>query len=229
MNIAGFQKLSLIDYPGKVASVIFTQGCNFRCPYCHNPELIPMKVVDVAPEKEILAYLEAHRAILEGVCITGGEPTMQADLPDFMQRIKMLGFTVKLDTNGSNPSMMERIIAQRLADYFAMDLKHSWERYARVAKTNNASAIENCKKTFRLIQDSGIDHEFRTTVFPQEHTEEDFFDIVGYLREGERYVLQRISYQKTLNPKLDGTIEFDVDNIAQKLQETFPRVTIGVR
>jgi len=229
MHIAGFQKLSLIDYPGKVASVVFTQGCNFRCPYCHNPELIPMKAENGAPEEEVLAYLETHHAMLEGVCITGGEPTMQSDLPDFMRRIRSLGFLVKLDTNGSNPAMVERVIADRLADYFAMDLKHSWQRYDRVAKTNNATVIENCKKTLRLIQDSGVDHEFRTTVFPQEHREEDFFDIVRELREGERYFLQRISYQKTLNPRLNRSATLNVDNIAQKLQEAYPRVTIGVR
>lgn len=229
MQIAGLQKLSLIDYPGKVAAVVFTQGCNFRCPYCHNPELIAAKSRDGMPEEEVLKHLQAYRSMLEGVCITGGEPTLQWDLADFIKNIKKLELKIKLDTNGTNPGMLERLLAEGLLNYIAMDLKHAWGKYDTVANTHNATTLENCKKTFGLIQHSGIDHEFRTTVFPSSHAEEDFMEIAGYLKTGEKYFVQNIRYEKTLDPNVDKSKTFDVTGIVMRLQAAYPRVIIGAR
>ncbi len=229
MVIGGFQKLSLVDYPGKVCSIVFTQGCNFRCPYCHNPELVEVKKKGAVQAEEILEYLEEKSWLIDGVCITGGEPTLQGGLPCFIKKVKDIGLLVKLDTNGSNPIMVRELIAQRLVDYIAMDLKNPWARYGDIARSKNRAAIENCKKTFAVVQLSGIDHEFRTTVFPQLHTEEDFFEMAGYLREGEKYFLQNIRYQKTLDADIDASKTLDVANIVLRLQERYSNVIIKER
>ncbi|MDO8558282.1 MAG: anaerobic ribonucleoside-triphosphate reductase activating protein [bacterium] len=229
MTIGGFQKLSLVDYPGKVCSIIFTQGCNFRCPYCHNPELVEVKKEGAVPAEEILEYLGAKSWLLDGVCITGGEPTLQGDLPSFIRKIKDIGLLVKLDTNGSNPTMVRELIGKNLVDYIAMDLKHPWARYGDVAHSPNRAATENCKKTFELIQSSGVDHEFRTTVFPQLQCEEDLFEMAGYIKEGEKYFLQSLRYQKTLDERIDTSRTLDVAGIVLRLRELYPKVILEAR
>jgi pyruvate formate lyase activating enzyme len=229
MIFGGLQKLSLIDYPKKVSAVVFTQGCLFRCPYCHNPELVPLKPRQKISEEEIFNYLQKKTALLDGVCITGGETTLHRDLPKFIARIKSLGLSVKLDTNGVNPAMIQRLIGQKLVDYLAMDIKHRWEKYNDVAKTLNPAAIANCQKTFQLIQSSGVDHEFRTTVFPPEHAEQDFFEIVSYLKPGEKYFIQNISYTKNLDPTIDKTKKLDVSGLVSKLKAAFPQIIITER
>ena len=229
MVIGGLQKLSLIDYPAKVAAVVFTQGCLFRCPYCHNPELVPLKQDSYISEDDVLRFLNGQRNFIDGVCITGGEQTLHHDLPDFIKKIKSMNLLVKLDTNGINPNMVEKMIAADLLDYIAMDVKHRWEKYDCVAHTGNETALENCKKTFYLIQSSGVDHEFRTTVFPAEHAEEDFFTIAGYLLPGEKYYIQDIRYGKNLNKHLDKTKELNVSKIAATLRSKYPRVQVDVR
>ena len=229
MIISGWQKLSLIDYPQKISSVVFTQGCLFRCPYCHNPELIPLTTKTALPEEKFWQYLQERKNMLEGVCITGGEPTLHKDLPEFMAKIKALGLLVKLDTNGTNPKMVQDIIDQGLADYFAMDLKNTWDKYDQVAKSKNPTALKNCRKTFKLIQNSGIDHEFRTTVFPQVHQEKDFVEMVGYLKPSEKYFLQNIRYLKNLDPNLDKPKVLDVPGIISRLRQQFPQIIIEER
>jgi len=163
MIIGGLQKLSLIDFPGRPAAVVFTRGCNFRCPYCHNPELISSHSAgnDIHP-KEFFAFLEKRRGLLEGVVVTGGEPTLHDDLPDFMRRIKGLGFAVKLDSNGSNPMMLQKIIDDRLVDYIAMDVKAPFEKYDRVAGV--AVNINAIRASIDIIRNSGLPHQFRTTL-----------------------------------------------------------------
>ncbi|MBN1779046.1 MAG: anaerobic ribonucleoside-triphosphate reductase activating protein [Candidatus Buchananbacteria bacterium] len=229
MILGGFQKLSLIDYPQKVSSVVFTQGCLFRCPFCHNPELIPLKSAGAVEVKEVLNYLESKKGMLEGLCITGGEPTMQKDLPEFIAAVKKIGLAVKLDTNGTNPAMVEQLIKDNLVDYFAMDLKHTWSKYDLVANIGNQNAIDNCQKTFKLIQDSKIDHEFRTTVFPAVHREDDFIEIVKNIKPGEKYFLQQVEYIKNLDPQIDKTKILDLESIIAKLKMTFPAVIINGR
>ncbi len=230
MKIAGLQKLTLIDFPGRPAAIIFTQGCYFRCPYCHNPDLISIDSPAKLTEEEILNFLEKRKKILDGVCITGGEPTMHADLPEFILKIKDMGYAVKLDTNGGNPGMVEKIIKEGLADHFAMDIKTRWENYGMIARgaKDIGSLVRKCRETMAIIQGSGIDHEFRTTIFPAVHKKEDIFEIGGYLLDEENYWLQEIRYQKTLD-RITDRPHLDVRAIAEEMRGYHPNITIGVR
>jgi len=230
MLIGGFQKLTLLDYPGKIASMVFTQGCLFRCPYCHNPELIFHKENgEYISEEEVLGYLEKKKNFLEGLVITGGEPTLHKGIGDFMRKVKALGLSVKLDTNGVRPDMVAGFIQEGIVDYIAMDLKHVWEKYNTIAKTKKEEDLENVQKTFTLLQTSGIPHEFRTTVLPGFHTEEDFCTMAGYLLPGETYYLQNISYKKTLEKTLDQSKHLDVPKILGVLRERFHGIIIDER
>ena len=228
MVIAGLQKLSLIDYPSKVCSVVFTQGCLFRCAYCHNPELIPITAAGM-PEATVFNHLKERQKFLDGVCITGGEPTLHRDLPAFIRKIKALGLLVKLDTNGSNPLMVESLINERSVDYLAMDLKYTWKKYDEIANTKNKTVIENCRQTFGLIQFSGVDHEFRTTILPGVHREQDFFEMAGYLKPGEKYFIQQTQFVKNFDPAMSREIGFDVKELAKKLREAFPQLLVEAR
>lgn len=230
MKIAGLQPLSLIDYPEKNCAVIFTQGCPFRCPFCHNPELIP--TASSAPEiseNEIFEHLKKYQPMLDGVCITGGEPTLQPDLEDFVKKIKTLGFAVKLDTNGVHPEKIRRLTDQNLLDYLAMDLKHTWEKYDEVIRAANPAAIQNCRQTFEWIQNSGVDHEFRTTIFPGVHQARDFEIMAGYLKPGEKYFIQAAQFTKNLEPNLPRACGFVLSELIEKLQSVYPRLKINAR
>jgi len=229
MQIAGYQPLSLIDFPGKSAAIVFTQGCVFRCAFCHNPELIPHEPTTTIDPSVILESLASRTKMLDGLVITGGEPTLQPKLTEFIRDVKALGLLVKLDTNGVHPNIVANLFSEGLIDYVAMDLKHTWEKYDNVARTGSPRVIENCKTTLEMIQDSGIDHEFRTTVFPGLHTEKDFFDMVGYLKDEERYFIQETRFTKTLDPNLSHDVGFSVPQLVKQLKEAFPRITIEAR
>ena len=213
MRIGGFQKFSLIDYPGKICAIVFTQGCNFRCPYCHNPELVkPSLFGKTIPEEEIFSFLEKRKGKLDAVEITGGEPTLQKDLVDFIHRVKEMGYLVKLDTNGSNPEMLEIIINHGLVDYIAMDIKAPLEKYKEV--THSVISPDKIKRSIRIIMNSNIKYEFRTTVVKSQLSREDIISI-GKLIEGAKlYVLQKFIPSKTLDPNFlnektysDGELE----------------------
>jgi len=197
--IGGFQRFSLIDYPDKICAIVFTQGCNFRCPYCHNPELVDTKrpVPDTGglEEEEILSFLDERKGKLDAVTITGGEPLLQSDLDDFLLAVKGLGYLVKLDTNGSFPSRLEKIIRSRSIDYIAMDIKTSLDKYEYVIKRK----IEKTEilDSIRLIMDSGLDYEFRTTVVRTLFDRGDFFKIGQLIKHSRLYVLQRFVPSKT--------------------------------
>ena len=156
MLIGGLQKTSLLDFPDKISAIVFTAGCNFRCGYCHNPELIN----SIAPVTEVFEFLKNRVGKLEGVVITGGEPCLQKDLPEFIKQVKSLGFAVKLDTNGSYPEMLAKVLPD--LDYVAMDIKAPLEKYSAVANWNGD--VENIRKSIDMIMNSGVDYEFRTTV-----------------------------------------------------------------
>jgi len=179
MRIGGFLKQSLIDYPGNIASVVFTQACNFRCFYCHNPELVLPELIDKSgsiPLIHILEYIERNRNLLDAVVITGGEPTVHKSLPEFIQKIKSLGLKVKLDTNGTNPEMLEQLIRMNLVDYVAMDIKAPLilEKYQKiVGKQFSFSQLENVLASIRIIQQSVIQFEFRSTLVKNIHSYDD--------------------------------------------------------
>jgi pyruvate formate lyase activating enzyme len=192
MLIGGFQKLTLIDYPGKVATTVFTIGCNFRCPFCHNPDLInpspEMIRIGRKNEYEFLAFLKKRKGLLDGVCVTGGEPTVQPDLIPFLERVKSMGFLVKLDTNGLRPEVLREVLKRKLVDHIAMDVKHAPEKYPLAM--GGEIDMELIRESVELIQKSGLPYEFRTTVVPGIHTEEDFDAIGKWIRGTKHYYLQ---------------------------------------
>jgi len=196
MQIGGWQKTTLIDFPGRVASTIFTVGCNFRCPYCHNPELVgtpPLRgSLQLIDEKEVLEFLEKKKGIIDGVCITGGEPTMQKDIVKFCRKVKSLGFEIKLDTNGSNPEVVEKLIKENLVDYVAMDIKTRFSDYSKITKLRITNYELRIKKTIKLLTKLGIEYELRTTVVPGMHDEKIIKKMAEEIRgimEGQHTVL----------------------------------------
>ena len=197
MKIGGLQKCSLIDYPGKISAIVFTIGCNFRCPYCHNPELVDETATEMT-EEEIFSFLERRKNLLDAVTITGGEPTIHEDLIPFIERIRALGFLVKLDSNGTNPHVIKEVLAQGLVDYIAMDIKSPLHKYSEtVARPVD---VEKIRESIALIMKSGVDYEFRTTVVKSLLSPEDILKIVEEIRGAKQYFLQKFVPTKTLNP-----------------------------
>lgn len=201
MLILGLQKTTLLDYPGKVASTIFTGGCNFRCPYCHNRDLV-MPPADVLAYSldEIFEHLKNKKKVLDGVCITGGEPTLHKDLPEFIKQIKDMGLLVKLDSNGTNPDMLSILIGNGLIDYVAMDIKHSKEKYNSIASMSHFD-IKPIEDSVALLKEGAIDYEFRTTIMKECHEASDMQSIGQWLAGAKAYYLQ--SYKESeqvINP-----------------------------
>ena len=189
MKILGFQKLTMLDYPGKMACLIFTAGCNFRCPFCHNAPLVTEIDSEEYSQDEILSYLVKRKGILDGVCISGGEPLLNEDLKDFIIKIKQLGYPVKVDTNGSMPEVLENLIDEGLVDYVAMDIKASPEKYSLVAGVKNLdfSAVD---RSVKLLLQNRVDYEFRTTVCGPFHTQGDFVSIGNWIKGAKKYFIQ---------------------------------------
>ncbi len=204
MEFGGLVKQSLWDYPGLIVATVSTQGCNFRCPFCHNHHLIPFSK-GVLSEEEVLSYLESSKEWLDGVCITGGEPTLQPDLKSFIIKLKNMGFKVKLDTNGTNPHVVQDLINERLVDYIAMDVKAPLTRddYSRlIGRPISERELNNIKQSISLIFNSGVDYEFRTTVVPGLLSEEDVVTIASSLPRGANYVLQQFIGEHAFSPDL---------------------------
>lgn len=191
MHIAGLQKLTLLDYPGHLACTVFLPGCNLRCPFCHNASLVLPGHMNPAgmSSDALLDFLEKRRGRLQGVCITGGEPTLHPDLPDLLREIHTLGYRVKLDTNGTNPRMLREILDAGLADYVAMDIKNSPDRYAETC--GGAEVLEAVKESAALLMNGNVDYEFRTTLVHPLHTTGDMVAIGQWLQGARRYFLQQ--------------------------------------
>jgi len=199
MTFGGLEKFTLIDYPGKIACVAYTIGCNFRCPYCHNPELVDETVEARITEKELFDFLGERTHMLEGVVITGGEPTMHEDLPAVMERIKSLGYLVKLDTNGTNPVMLHQVVEAGIVDYVAMDIKSPLRKYsATVARPVDIEAIQS---SIDFLLSSPVEYEFRTTVIKGMQLPEDIEEIGKEIKGARRYFLQKFIPTKILNPQ----------------------------
>ena len=189
MKLCGFQKTTLLDYPGHLASVIFTGGCNFRCPFCHNRELLAMDVKAAFTPEEILGVLKKRAGVLEGVCITGGEPLLQEDLEDFIRDIRKLGLEIKLDTNGTLPKKLMKLGEEGLLDYVAMDIKNAPDKYGMTIGIEDYNMDEILRSVDFLLSGT-ISYEFRTTVVREFHKREDFAAIGRWIKGAERYYLQ---------------------------------------
>ena len=170
MKIAGLQKMTLLDYPGKIACTVFLGGCNFRCPFCHNGELLDGTAPELMDEQEFLSFLSKRKGLLDAVCISGGEPTLQPGLAELLKKIKEMGYLTKLDTNGSRPEILKDLVAENLLDYVAMDIKNSPDRYAQTAGT--IVQLEKMEESIRFLTEEPVDYELRTTVVAQFHDTE---------------------------------------------------------
>ena len=221
MNVQGYQKLTLLDFPGRTACTVFTGGCNLRCPFCHNAGLVsrPMELPNLTGE--VLDYLARRRGVLDGVCVTGGEPLLQPDLTDFLRQVKALGYGVKLDTNGSLPKRLAAVLGTGLVDYVAMDIKSSPAGYGlAVGGEVDVSLYE---ESVRLLRSSGIPHEFRTTAVKGIHTTADF-EAIGRWLAGEdvRYYIQRFVDSGQLLGS--GCEAFSLEEMAALLQTVTPHI-----
>ena len=225
MFIAGMQKLTLLDFPGVVACTLFTAGCNFRCPWCHNAGLVlPDEMSDQLLEsEEVLSFLEKRKGVLDGVCVTGGEPLLQAELPDFLRRVKGLGYRVKLDTNGSFPERLEALVRENLVDRVAMDIKNGPSRYAETVgrKDQDLSAV-TASKDF-LLSDP-VDYEFRTTVVRGLHTEESLLEAADWIAGAKQWFLQQFKDSGNLihGEGLSAYTDGEMRALLETVQKKFP-------
>ena len=206
MRIGGFQPFTLSDFPGCVAAIVFTQGCNFRCSYCHNPGLLcHLPETDtLIPEETILGYLQGRSGRVQGVAITGGEPTIQPDLPLFLLRLRSMGLQVKLDTNGSNPQILSQILLEGLVDYVAMDVKAPWDVYPRL--TGVATDVTAIRRSMDMVLRSGVAHEFRTTRVTPLLSPQDLDRVRGQIPEGSYHRLQAFRPELAMDPGLASAL-----------------------
>lgn len=228
IKIHGFNKLTLLDYPEKVAATVFLGHCNFRCPFCQNGGLVLNPDGEpVIPMEDVLKVLKKRQGLLDGVCITGGEPTLQPELPAFIEDIKRLGYAVKLDTNGSRPFVIKSLVEKKLIDYVAMDIKNSPERYQQTAGIGHLdfSCIE---ESVEFLKSGVVDYEFRTTVARELHSEDDFRQIGKWIAGCKRYFLQ--NYQESgqvIKPVFHSYSKSELELFREILLETVP--CVGIR
>ncbi|MDP3402818.1 MAG: anaerobic ribonucleoside-triphosphate reductase activating protein [bacterium] len=228
MIFGGFEKCTLVDYPGKVACMVYTIGCNFRCPYCHNPELVDETVETTYSEAVILDFLDTRKGLLDGVVITGGEPTMHEELPAFARRVKEKGFLVKLDTNGTNPEMLRRAIDESWVDYVAMDMKSPLETYSQTVA--RAVDVEAIRESISILLASSIEYEFRTTIVKSLLSCEDLKRIGEAIRGAKCYYLQKFVPTKILNPQFRRKVTYTDEEFIefQKIMHEYVE-TCGIR
>lgn len=212
MEIGGFIKTTLSDWDGKVACMVFTPGCNFSCPFCHNPELAKGKS-DLVDEDKVLEYINENSDFLNGVVISGGEPTLRKDLYGFLKKVKEFGLGIKLDTNGSHPEVLDDLIGAKMVDFVAMDVKAPMvkEKYDTAAGTD--VNLDDIIESIRIIKDSGISHEFRTTVYPGAVSVEDVIEIAKYLRGADCYCIQQFRPDVTMSAEAGKTEPYPVKSI----------------
>ena len=227
MTISGMQKLTLLDYPGNTACLIFTQGCNFRCPFCHNKDLLENENNnEIVEEQDVFAYLEKRKGLLDGVCITGGEPLLQRDIESFIAKVKSMGYKVKLDTNGSSPSKLKKLIDNDLVDYVAMDIKNDFLNYDKTSGIERIN-IENIKRSINILENSSIEYEFRTTVVRELHNLIQLEKICEYLGPNVKYYIQNYKDCNTvLQGGLSGFAKEELLSIQDKLKMTNPNVMV---
>lgn len=189
MDIHGLQKLTLLDFPGHIACTVFLGGCDFRCPFCHNAEIIDGNSEVIMKDDELMEFLMKKQGLLDGVAITGGEPLLRKDLPEFLEKVRALGYQIKLDTNGTHPERLRELMEKELVDYVAMDIKNSPARYARTAGLKSMN-LDSVRESVSLLLTGKVDYEFRTTVLAELHDEESFREIGKWIQGAKRYFLQ---------------------------------------
>ena len=204
MKIGGFQKLTLIDYPGRIAATVFLTGCNFRCPFCYSSELVLPEKIKNQPkisEKDFFIFLKERKELIEGIVLCGGEPTISKGLIPLIKKIKKMGFSVKLDTNGSDPKLLKTLIDKKLVDYIAMDIKGPKERYNNFSGTK--ADVKKIQKSIDILKEGKVDYEFRSTIVPTLHKREDVIEMAKWIRGAKRYYLQNFRSEKTIDPKFE--------------------------
>lgn len=229
MKVTGIQKLTLLDYPGVVACTVFTAGCNFRCPFCHNAMLVLPEQIDneCLTDDEVFGFLKKRRGVLDGVAVTGGEPLLHADMPEFLARVKELGYKIKLDTNGSNPELLSEIIKNKLVDRVAMDIKNAPEEYARTIglESFDIAPVERSKE---MLLSGETDYEFRTTVVKGIHTKESLIGAAKWIEGAKEYYLQQFkdSGNLILPDGLSAYDEKQMHALADAVREYVPAVEV---
>ncbi len=230
MFIGGLQKFTLLDYPGKISAVVFTMGCNFRCPFCHNPELVNPKEIDYEneiKEDDVLKFLNSRKGDLDGVCITGGEPTLQLGLTEFIKKVKKMGFLVKLDTNGSYPSIIKNLIENKLVDYVAIDIKTVPEKYNIL--TNEKNIVEKIEKSINIIVNNKTQLELRTTVVPGIVDTCDFDKIIKWINSIDKKIFSKLSRYSIQNFRLDKTLKDDFRNVKPYEKEELEKIADKIK
>lgn len=231
MKICGFQKMTMLDFPGKVACTVFTGGCNFRCPFCHNALLVTeIDNENTFDEDEIITYLHKRKGIIDGVCITGGEPLLQKDIAEFLRKVKATGMPVKLDTNGSYPEKLRELVSEGLIDYVAMDIKNSKDKYPITVDIDDYD-ISKVDESIRFLMSDAVDYEFRTTVVKEFHTAEDIVAITEWIKGAKRYFLQGfVDSGNLIGSGLSAYRPQEMVEICTKAQEIVPNTVLrGVK
>ena len=212
MQIYGLQKLTLLDFPQKTACTIFTGGCNFRCPFCHNGDLVLGNLPEPINTDELFAFLKKRSGVLDGVCITGGEPLLNPDIDSFIKEIRKLGYLIKLDTNGSNPEYLKNLVEQGLVDYVAMDIKNSKDAYPKTVGIDNFD-VSPISESVEFLKNSKTDYEFRTTIVKEFHTEDDIMKIGEWLKDSKKYFLQNfVDSESVIKKGLHSVDESELKN-----------------
>lgn len=225
MLFGGIQKLTLLDFPGKVACILFTPGCNFRCPFCHNSSLVKSSLPQLT-EEEILSFLKKRQGILEGVCITGGEPLIHPDLPGFIKKVKELGYKVKLDTNGYLPQRLKALMNENLLDYVAMDVKNSFVKYPLTTGVDNINT-QAIEESIALLLEGKIPYEFRTTVTNELHTAEDIKSITALIKGADKYFIQNfVDSGDILKEGMHPVAQSEIEKMAIMAQNIVPNTKI---
>lgn len=226
MKISGLQKLTLLDFPDVVSCIVFTKGCNLRCPFCHNSSLVvDSKLTPEIDEEEVFSYLNKRKNILDGVVISGGEPLLQSDIKDFIVRIKTLGYKVKLDTNGVNSKLLSELIDEKLVDYVAMDIKNTFDKYDMTTGKSN-SRIDNIKESIRILKKEKVPYEFRTTIVKNFHNIEDIKKILKYINGSKYFIQNFVDNENTIKKGLIGFTKDELININDELKKDFTNFKI---
>jgi pyruvate formate lyase activating enzyme len=220
MKIGGIQKTSLLDYPDTISAIIWTIGCNFRCPFCYNKDLVFGKVATIS-EEEVLSFLEKRKGMLEGLVISGGEPLLQDDIVSFTEKVKKMGYLVKIDTNGMYPEMLKKLIDKKLVDYIAMDLKAPKNKYENLSGVK--TDIKKIENSIEIIRNSSINYEFKTTFAPDLLTREDIVEIAKWLKGSKRFYLQQFNNEANLiSSKLQNSKPYSKDELIDTLKDIKP-------